>query len=297
MSQGIDFAWGRPNPSDITAQGYTFVGRYYGSDSSKRLTKQEAANYGLAGLQIVAVWEDAANAARNGANAGTADGTTARAQADAAMHPMDRPIYAAADYDAPEADWPAIAAYLDAFGRATGRPVGIYGPRALVDRMIADGHATYGWISAGWDDHEASPAHLKQNVQQVTIDGVACDVNDALATDIGGWTPFAQQPAPAAPPPPVQTYPGDNMTRHPLVVVTDANGNGDNVLDGRDADHPLVPFSSVEAVFPNGSDPEANHAYGPIARLSVSDCNGATKVEVEGGPLNGQALVFVLAAA
>lgn len=96
-------------------------------------------------------------------------------------------------------------------------------------------------------------------------------------------------PGPTAPQPITVTGDPDVAQIIPLVIATDGNGNGDNIVD--------VPVNKVFAVTPNGQDPEANHAYSPIPRCSKSQFNNQTKIEIEGAPANGQVLVWLTIAA
>ncbi len=43
---------------EIVNEGFNFVGRYYANAGKKRLTLTEARALGVAGIKIVAIWED-----------------------------------------------------------------------------------------------------------------------------------------------------------------------------------------------------------------------------------------------
>lgn len=94
--------------------------------------------------------------------------------------------------------------------------------------------------------------------------------------------------APPPPPPPPPTTVGDNVTRHPINVSTDANGNGWADLS--------VPFDSVVSIFTNAADPQASSAYTPIARVAGLAEGAGTRVVLEGGPVSGVVEVIVMTA-
>jgi hypothetical protein len=61
---GIDYAWSHPPPAQIQAEGYSFAARYLSYDTTgKSLTPGEAQALWSAGVDVVVVWEQTANAA------------------------------------------------------------------------------------------------------------------------------------------------------------------------------------------------------------------------------------------
>src|SRR5262245_1036236 len=95
---GVDYAWSHPTPAALKAAGARFVCRYLSPDSTKNLSKTEAAALAAVGIWCVAVWESNAGRALAGTAAGTADAKTALAQATAAGMPSGRPIFFAVDF-------------------------------------------------------------------------------------------------------------------------------------------------------------------------------------------------------
>lgn len=288
---GIDFAWGRPRPAAIVAAGYAVVLRYYSPvQDGKFLTPLEAQNYSDAGLSIVTVWEHGAADARMGAAAGRVDGAAAAYEARRVGQPVGTTIYVAVDYDAPVTDFPAIAAYIDAFKVATaGYLVGGYCKYDLGEWLKARGHITSLWQTVAWSGGRISHlCDIYQNGRQVTVDGVSCDENVVMTLNNGAWsTRPPGLPTPTPPPPPaipVVTTPEESVTRHPLTITTDGQGHGNDVLH--------VPFATVVGAFANGADPQAIHAY-YIPTVAMSELNGECQVEVQNGSPNATALVFV----
>jgi hypothetical protein len=204
---GLDYAGGRPGGAAIAAAGYGFVCRYLTDGGSglpgKLLLPEEAADLIAHGILIVSNFEAGATNMLGGAGQGTADAQQAQAQHAACGGPPDRPIYFSADWDVVASERPAVAAYLTAAAQVLGgvQRVGIYGSCGTVDWALASGLAAWGWQTDAWSwDANANPPayrvspgrHIHQRIQQDTVAGIACDVNEAITADFGQW----QQEAP-----------------------------------------------------------------------------------------------------
>ncbi|NUT23546.1 MAG: DUF1906 domain-containing protein, partial [Hamadaea sp.] len=188
--KGIDYSWGRPDPSAIVAAGYSFVCRYVSwSTSGKNLTRTEAEALRAAGLDIVTNWEYSANEALNGYSAGVANAKEAHRQAIACGMPANRPIYFSVDFDATEAQQSAINSYFDGVASVLGRSrTGAYGGYYVIDRLFDAGKITWGWQTYAWSGGSwDSRAQLRQVQNGITVDGADCDRNEARATDFGQW--------------------------------------------------------------------------------------------------------------
>ncbi|MEV6963782.1 DUF1906 domain-containing protein, partial [Hamadaea sp. NPDC051192] len=194
--QGIDYSWGRPDPSAIVAAGYSFVCRYVSwSTTGKNLTRAEADALRDAGLGIVTNWEYSANEALNGYSAGVENATEAYRQAIACGMPSNRPIYFSVDFDATEAQQSAINSYFDGVASVLGRSrVGAYGGYYVIKRLFDAGKITWGWQTYAWSGGSwDSRAQLRQVQNGITVDGADCDRNEARAADFGQWG--AENPA------------------------------------------------------------------------------------------------------
>lgn len=187
---GVDYAWSHPGGAALKAAGKAFACRYLSPDSSKNLTKAEAADLAAHGVWAVVVWEGTASRALAGQAAGAADAKTAVVQATTAGMPSSRPIYFAVDFDATPGQQAAINAYLDGAASVIGRDrVGIYGGFYSVKRALDGGHAVWAWQTIAWSGGQwDSRAVIRQGMQK-TINGVSCDLNTATATDYGQWQP------------------------------------------------------------------------------------------------------------
>jgi hypothetical protein len=289
MAEGVDWAWGRINPADLLAKGYTVALRYFAPPGDhKALSPAEAHADSLAGLWIVTVWEHGAQDAAAGAAAGTAAGRQARAQADACGQPLTAPIYVAVDFDAPPAVWGAIAAFLDAFGAATGRPVGVYSDAALARQMLADGHAHYIWETVAWSHGVVLPnAVIYQRAAQVNVDGVTGDVDDILGADFGGWRTDGSTTAH-----PQQTHqpitPGAAMAKFNLVSVCldpkahaadDAKGR--HAFWGVDAKGETFAFNGARAI------PSSVKGHTDVVGIAYDAATDQAVVIADDGALDG----------
>jgi hypothetical protein len=187
---GVDYAWSHPGGAALKAAGKQFACRYLSPDSSKNLTRAEAADLAAHGIWAVVVWEGTAARAKAGKAAGVADAKTAAVQATTAGMPPSRPIYFAVDFDATSGDQTYINAYLDGAASVIGLArVGIYGGYYPVKRALDGGHATWAWQTTAWSGGQwDSRAVIRQGAQK-TINGVSCDLNTATADDYGQWMP------------------------------------------------------------------------------------------------------------
>lgn len=149
----------------LARAGYVGFVRYLDFlPNSKVITKAEYDLILQLGKVIILNWENLADDMRRGAGVGAVHAFEANRQANALGHPMDRPIFYSADWDAQPSDYDAVEAYLRAAGGAGGslisglRPAGIYGKRALMEEMIRRGAAwPGGWEPVAWSDGIISP--------------------------------------------------------------------------------------------------------------------------------------------
>jgi hypothetical protein len=191
---GLDYAGGVPDAAAIAAAGYTFVARYLTDGGptlpGKLLSPAEADALRTNGIDIVANWETTADRMLDGYDAGAADAQQALAQMLNCGGPTGRPIYFSADFDATEAQQTQIDDYLrGAASVLLVENVGIYGGYWPVSRALTNGTATWAWQTGAWSGGQVDPrAHIYQQIGAVTVDGIDCDVNQALATDYGQWS-------------------------------------------------------------------------------------------------------------
>lgn len=188
---GVDYAWSHPGGKALAAAGKKFACRYSSNDPSKDISRGEADDLAAHGVWTVVVRETAANRAREGRAAGIADAKAAAQRATDAGMPSGRPLYFAIDYDAPASDQDEINAYFEGVASVIGLArTGAYGGYDQLSRLKTAGLARWWWQTAAWSGGRMLPGrHIYQYARTVTINGVSCDVNEALAADYGQWMP------------------------------------------------------------------------------------------------------------
>lgn len=183
---GIDFAWGRPTIRDLRLSGVTFVCRYLGGSTDKDLTPDEAENYSGNEIDIVTIWESAAQRAREGYDAGASDARAALRQLGKCRAPEHAVVYFAVDFDASAGETDEyFRGAKDVLGLSR---VGVYGGIRVVSHLIANRIVRYGWQTYAWSGGQWSPhAQLRQVQNGVWLGGVAVDRDEAVAADFGQW--------------------------------------------------------------------------------------------------------------
>jgi hypothetical protein len=190
----VDYPWSKPGGGALKAAGVQGVMRYLSHDTTKTLQRPEADDLAAHGIPMGVVFEDMAQRALDGYSAGMNDAQVALQMAagqrngysDLAM-PAGRPIYFAADFDS---QWPDIAPYYAGAAKILGQDrVGIYGGLAAVTGAANSGYRWL-WQTVAWSHGQWHPkATMRQQLGEVTINHVQCDVNDHQQDDWGQWVP------------------------------------------------------------------------------------------------------------
>lgn len=241
---GVDYAWARPSPSSLKAQGFSFVARYLSYDTSgKNLDHAEETAVKKAGLDIVLCWEWGAQDALDGYARGVQHAKAAESQANALGAPKDRPIYFAIDFDASSGDQGAIDAYFDGVASVIGHArTGAYGGYHPIARLFNHGKIKWGWQTYAWSGGQwDSRAQLRQVQNDI---GGGLDKDEAVVADFGQWGPAAPKP-----PPPAS---GGNASLGGTVASDPAVGAN---ADGRLEVFAVGPKGNMETAFqtaPNG---------------------------------------------
>ncbi|MFI0897055.1 glycoside hydrolase domain-containing protein [Streptomyces sp. NPDC020983] len=188
MTDGLDYSYGRPGGAALAKAGARFAARYLSHSEGKNLTRAEADDLAAHGVSCVVVWETTAQRAGAGRAAGIADAKAAAQQAAACGMPKSRPIYFAVDYDASPS---AVAAYFGGVVSVLGLArTGVYGGYRVVDYLLDHKLASWAWQTVAWSGGRwDARAHIRQYASTVTIAGVSCDKDTAMAADYGQWTP------------------------------------------------------------------------------------------------------------
>lgn len=194
-TRGCDYAWERPDPQWLAAQGYRFVSRYLSWDTTgKNLTADELVRLHGAGLSVMLNWEYNPRAASHGYDQGVADATEALRQADALGAPPTVAIYFSVDWDASIGDLPAICDYFrGVLSVLPDERVGVYGGLRVVLDITNHWPAMYGWQTYAWSGGIwAEAAHVRQVRNSVPTPYGGIDEDVALVSDFGQWQPEVQ---------------------------------------------------------------------------------------------------------
>jgi len=191
----IDYAWGRPSTAALRAAGAVAVCRYlaYPSTSTrgKLLSLTEAAVLTTAGFGIVSNWEQAGSWAEfaGGRVNGLAHAVQAQIEHQRCGGPPSRPIYFSVDFDATTSQLAAIGDYYRGVASVIGLDrTGAYGGYRTIRYLFDHGLIRWGWQTFAWSGGQWDPrAQLRQVRNNVGIDGVDCDINEAMTADFGQW--------------------------------------------------------------------------------------------------------------
>jgi hypothetical protein len=195
----IDFAWSRFNLALVKNSGYVGVIRYLSHDLSKSISADEVAQIQTAGLALGLIFEDGAQRALQGHDAGVADGQYANAMADRVGFPRWKPLGYAVDFQVTAAQLPTVLAYIQG-AASTGRVAFGYGSTMLVDYLttagIGDDWQTCAW-SNGFVNNKAA---LYQRLKPTTTLTGSFDEDVVLHPSNDLWYPGEQAPAPVVTP-------------------------------------------------------------------------------------------------
>ncbi len=202
---GVDYAWARPSPASLEADGYGFAARYLSYDTTgKNLSAGEADALIGAGLDVVANWEWGGQDSLQGYGRGVQEAQAAESQAKADGQPAGRPIYFSIDFDAQPSQQGTINAYFDGVASVIGRSrTGAYGGYGVISRLFDDGKITWAWQTYAWSYGQwDSRAHLRQ-IENGIGPGGEMDKDQSMVSDFGQWGPGSTASPPPPPPPPV----------------------------------------------------------------------------------------------
>lgn len=218
--EGVDYAWSRPDISQLAGAGKRFACRYGGPGSAgKQLDPAEAAALSAAGVAIVANAEGAADGLLRGWPTGAEWAQLADDHFRACGMPPGRPIYLSVDFDVQSGQWPAVRDALRGAAAAIGAGrVGVYGGRRAVEWARRDGVANWFWQTYAWSSGVWVPGNnIEQYQNGVVLAGATLDLDRAHSSDFGQWTT------------------GDDMTPTESAQVANANALAWASVTGADA--------------------------------------------------------------
>ncbi len=199
MRFGLDYSDGGMTAPALREVGADFVCRYLSTPGNpKNLTPAEALAMSRDGVDLVVVFETAADRALSGFDAGAADARSAAEQAAAAGMPEDRPIYFAVDFDATPEQQPPINDYFRGVASELGLArTGAYAGYWVLSRLFDAGLIRWGWQTSAWSGGNWDRrAQIQQFSNGQRVGGIECDYDHALGQDFGQWR------VDHAPPPP-----------------------------------------------------------------------------------------------
>lgn len=169
--------------------GYHFALRYLGN-SWKSFNKAESVAIQKVGLNLCSIYQSTANKAFYFNKAqGLKDGKQATIWANKVGQPKGSAIYFAVDYGAKSlSQLSDIKKYFAGVKTAISKDfkVGVYGSYTVIEAM--KGLVDYYWQTYAWSSGKISKhAHLRQYHNNVTVQGVNIDKNEAYKNDIGQW--------------------------------------------------------------------------------------------------------------
>lgn len=158
-----------------------------------------------AGIGVVFVFEDTANRALDGYQAGRDDATFAAAGVAAHGAPATQPIYFAVDFQVIAAQQTAVRDYFRGVSSVIGLArTGVYGSYGTVGLVMDANLAEYAWQTMAWSGVAVERrANIYQYANGSSLGGTPVDLDKALKGDFGQWqemvdpTPPAPKPAPA----------------------------------------------------------------------------------------------------
>lgn len=204
--QGIDTAARitAAQAAKLRENGISFVCRYIGPESwGKTITASEIQALRNVDLAIMLCFESTANRMKGGARAGAEDAVTARNCAAALGVPAGTVIYFACDYNAPEADFASIEAYLrSAKMNIEQYGIGLYGPEKIVSAMSERGACFCFWQCVACSNQFLPVADVRQYAGQddprAKAMAAACGIYavdlDAAEKLSGMWLPPVPEP-------------------------------------------------------------------------------------------------------
>lgn len=218
----IDEAWKKVPPATIKQYGYLGVILYVSRDPGKCGTRNDVDGLHAVGLGVLFVFEDSAQRALGGYQAGVADGQFAASYLKAVGLPQGKPVHAAIDFAVTAAQMPTVIAYLQGFAAGLGGyyQARVYGDKDVVDAMVAHGMPG-GWQTCAWSGGVVDgKAALYQRLKPTAGMPGSYDEDVVLGPldSIGLWMPgdISQpaQPKPAKPTPvtvPIVSIPEDDV--------------------------------------------------------------------------------------
>lgn len=257
-----------PVPASALAK-FGFVIRYVSLYAPKCVVPSEVKTYHNANKSLALVYEDGAQDALGGANAGAAKAHIAAPILKSIGWPSNLPVYFAVDFSPVSDQLATILKCVQTFAADIGRPEAVYGD------VNTCNYARNNGVKFTWQFGEgvATGRNIYQGYPPITVDGIEVDPDTAETADYGQWAPPIKPPTPN----------GDDVTLHDIEVT----------IKGKEGVEPTtIPFAkAVSATILAGAGPTV------ITEVSLANAAGKAVVVVKGGPNGAVVTVRVAEAA
>jgi hypothetical protein len=186
----IDYAWARPDPATLKAEGFSGVLRYLSwLPNGKVIDRNELDRLLAAGLDVVLNWEYGTTDGSGGSYEGTGVGREATRQATELGYPVGATLPFSIDRAVSADTLPPIVDYFTALrpivlgsGYRLGCYSGYWLLKELFNRqLIDDGWQTFAWSSGLWEPR----ATLRQVQNNITAGGVTAAGDLDLVVGVG----------------------------------------------------------------------------------------------------------------
>ena len=188
--------------------GYSGSMRYFGQFLPKIIRKPEIYDYREHGVDMGAVYEDNANGALGGYQAGVIHASLANSQAADVEWPEYAAIYAAVDFQVSPNQIGLVTDYMRGFRDTLHHPAGVYGDGYVVDTIVdrLGDSVPFRWQCGAWSGNYVSPhADLYQRIYpNGSIPGNPSYDENVLIRPCGAWllsNPDPPKPEPTPEPP------------------------------------------------------------------------------------------------
>lgn len=190
MIRGVDYGYGKVSGKTIKDAGYDFCCRYLSHSPGKNLSSEELADLRENNLRIVLVYETTERRCMDGFQAGVDDANYAKKLAQGLdLYGLFKApvIYFACDDDFTLDDCATIREYFKGVNSVLGiAHTGVYGGLTVVSDIMDNNLARYGWQTSAWSRGIwYKEAQLRQVAYNLTLDGVQCDIDEAISVDYG----------------------------------------------------------------------------------------------------------------
>lgn len=201
--EGVDYAFSRPDISELARLGKKFACRYISISSNgpwpqyrnaKAITRSELATLHAAGLDVVINWEfrttDSTEAVDDYAH-GQANARLALPMLAELGAPRGIAVVVSVDQDITAGTMSQAMSYLRGWKSVldqAGFRLGVYGEYDVVKTAFDQGIVKIGWQTYAWSSGKWEPrAQIQQYRNGVQLAGGTLDLDRAVTSDFGQW--------------------------------------------------------------------------------------------------------------